>query len=118
MYLVLKTTNERIEETGSVYEAVRGHWIFDPNKVKCECTHVIAVVDKVIQEVFTVDHVYKSTLDPNKFTFVGVPDYVMTTRYKGLTINPDLCIKGAKNPVRYVNEEELLAPNQLEYANI
>ena len=73
MYLVLKTTNDKIVQMGSVFEAVRGHWVLDPEHAQ-QCSHVIAVVDKQVKE---------------------------------------LCIKGAENPVRYVEEDELFSAREL-----
>lgn len=106
MYLVLKTTTDKIVQMGSVFEAVRGHWVLDPEHAE-QCSHVIAVVDKTVKEVFTLDKIYKSTLCGGRYVFAGKTDTDLTSKMSGKEINPNLCLKGAENPVRYVDEKEL-----------
>lgn len=106
MYLVLKTTTDKIVQMGSVFEAVRGHWVLDPQHAQ-DAIHVIAVVDKTVKEVFTLDKIYKSTLCAGRYVFAGETDIDLTSKMKGKEINPNLCLKGAENPVRYVDEKEL-----------
>lgn len=107
MYLLLKTTRDKIVQMGSIYEAVRGHWVLDPEHAQ-QCTHVVAVVNKIIREVFTLDKIYKSTLSGARYVFSGETDIALTSKLRGKEINPDLYLKGAENSVRYVEESELL----------
>lgn len=107
MYLVLKTTTDKIVQMGSIFEAIRGHWVLDPEHAE-QCSHVIAVVDKQVREVFTLDKIYKSTLCGGRYVFAGETDTDLTNKLRGREINSELCIKGAENPVRYVKESELL----------
>ena len=105
-YLVLKTTEDQIQKAGSVFEAIRGHWSLNPEHAR-QCDRVIAVCNKVIKEVFFLDGIYESTILDNKYVFSGVRDYALTDKYEGLEINPNLCLKGAENPVRYTNDKNL-----------
>lgn len=106
MYLVLKTSMDKIIQMGSVFEAVRGHWVLDPEHAK-QCTHVIAVTDKQVKGVFTLDKIYKSTLCGGRYVFSGETDVNLNNKLRGKEINSILCLKGAENPVRYVDEKEL-----------
>lgn len=108
MYLILKVTEEQILNCGSIFEAARGHWVLDPNNAR-KCENVVVVTNKKIKEVFNVDEWYPSTLCEDRYVFAGVPNRDLTKRLIGKEINPDLCLKGAENPVRYVDENELLA---------
>lgn len=112
MYLVLKTTNDKIVQMGSVFEAVRGHWVLDPEHAQ-QCSHVVAVVDKQVKEVFALDKIYKSTLCGGRYVFAGETDIDLTNKLRGKEISSELCIKGAENPVRYVEEDELFSTSAL-----
>lgn len=107
MYLVLKTSMDKIIQMGSVFEAVRGHWLLDPEHAE-QCSHVIAVVDKTVKEVFTLDKIYKSTLWGGRYVFAGETDTDLANKLRGREISSELCLKWAENPVRYVKDEKEL----------
>lgn len=109
MYLLVKTTTDRIKQTGSLFEAVRGHWKLDPNHAS-QCSHVIVTMDgtKNIHGAFSVDKWYPSTVLDDRFVFSGEPDEQLTNKLLGKQLNSKLCLKGSQNPVQYVDEKDLL----------
>lgn len=111
MYIVLKVTQEQIVAMGSVFEAARGHWVLDPDRAS-QCSAVVVVTNKQVQEVFKADAWYPSTLCEGRFVFAGWRNLGLTHKLQGCNINPALCLKGAENPVRYVEESELLAQQE------
>ena len=109
MYLLVKTTANRVKQTGSLFEAVRGHWKLDPNHAS-QCSHVIVTMDgtKNIHGAFSVDKWYPSTVLDDRFVFSGEQDEQLTNKLLGKQLNSKLCIKGSQNPVQYVDEKDLL----------
>lgn len=109
MYLIIKTSEERIISQGSLFEAVRGHWRLDPAHAS-ECTHAIAVVigTKKVADVYSIDMLYPSTVCEGRYVFSGSRDDSLCEKLVGKTINPKLTARGLENPILYVNEDELL----------
>lgn len=105
--LVLKTTADTIVTRGSLFEAVRGHWTLDPERAS-KCEKVVAIVDQKIRGIYSLDKIYRSTLDETKYVFAGAMDEQLTLKYMGKNLNKDLCIKGAENPVRYTTLDNLI----------
>lgn len=109
MYILLKSSAERIKQTGSLFEAVRGHWRLDPQHAS-QCSHVIATIDgtKEISAAYTIDKWYPSTVLDDRYVFSGQQDDVLTNKLRGKKINSKLSVKGLQNPVLYVEENDLL----------
>ena len=105
-YLVLKTSEERVATSGSLYEAIRGHWVLDPEHAK-ECDYVVAAINKKIQAIYKPDKWYKSTVLDDRYTFAGIEDKELTNIYIGKELPASLCLKAAENPVRYCEELEV-----------
>lgn len=109
MYIVIKTTDDKITQTGSLFEAARGHWRLDPQHAS-QCSHaIISIVgNKNIQDVIKIDKWYESTLVDNKYVFSGQRDKQLFNQLVGKQLNSNLCIAGAQNPIQYVEEQNLL----------
>ena len=109
MYLLIKTTNETVEHCGSLFEAVRGHWKLNPDHAS-QCSHVIATIigSRQVDGVYNIDKWYPSTLVDNKYVFSGDVDEQLEGQLIGKELNSKLFTKGLKNPIIYVEENELL----------
>ena len=109
MYLVLKSSQDRIDQTGSLFEAVRGHWKLDPTHAS-QCSHVIATIrgSEKVEGVFSIDNWYPSTVLDDRFVFSGQQDPVLESKLLGKKLNPTLQKQGQQNPVLYVEEQDLL----------
>lgn len=109
MYLVIKTSQDRINKTGSLFEACRGHWRIDRNRAS-NCSHAVVTLlgQKDIKAVYKIDKWYESTLIPGKGVFAGEPDVEEETKLVGKTLNSKWRAKGLENPILYSEESELL----------
>ena len=109
MYLVIKTSQERIDATGSLFEAARGHWRLDPDHAS-ECSHAIIGLlgSKDIKAVYSIDKWYPSTVLDDRYVFSGETDEELESQLIGKTLNSRLTARGLENPILYVKENELL----------
>ena len=109
MYLVIKTSQERIDATGSLFEAARGHWRLDPEHAS-ECTHAVVTLlgSKDVKAVYNIDKWYPSTVLDDRYVFSGDIDDKLASQLVGRTLNSRLTARGLENPVLYVEEDELL----------
>lgn len=109
MYVVIKTSQERIEECGSLFEAARGHWRVDTRNAS-KCTHAVVTLRgcKDIKAVYTIDKWYPSTLLEGRHVFAGASDEQLERMLVGKTLNKKLTVQGQNYPILYVKESELL----------
>jgi hypothetical protein len=99
--LYIKIRPQTIEERGSLYEAVRWHWVVDPDHA-AEAHWVVAVVDGVAEGVFQVHGWQRSATKPERFEFRGEElDNEVARRYVGKLIPEQFRRRGAANPIRY-----------------
>ena len=110
MYLLVKTSENKVKEEGSLFEAARGHWKLDPDHAK-QCSHVVVGMlgHKDIKAVYTIDGIYPSTLVDGRYVFSGDTDKQLESQLVGKQFNKRLTAKGSENPIMYVKENELLA---------
>lgn len=110
MYLLIKTSENKVEEEGSLFEAARGHWRMNPERVS-RCSRAIVTLkgNKDIKAVYTLDKVYPSTVVEGRHVFSGNRDEELESKLVGKTLNPKLTSRSAQYPILYVQEDELLA---------
>ena len=67
--MVIKIKSSTVEETGSVYEAVRNSWKVSLARAK-RVKYVLAIVDGICKGVFAPDD-WRITDDPDRYEFEG-----------------------------------------------
>lgn len=109
MYAVIKTSQEEIEKRGSLFEAARGHWRADIDRLS-GCSHAIVTLRgcRDIKAVYRIDKCYPSTRVDGRCVFAGDIDEQLNRALVGKTMNKDLFKKGKNYPVLYVEESNLL----------
>lgn len=111
--LVIKI-GRSLEEGRSLYDAVRVAWKLSPQKAE-KAHWVVAASRGVVLDVFEAEAWLPATdpefaglsrlvEDDDRFGFVGrlAPD-ALRQRWSGKVLPPELMVKGASNPIRYVN---------------
>ena len=107
MYLVVKTSLEEVEKKGSLYEAGRGHWYINPFKAE-KCSHAIITLrgSRKIKAVYKISD-WKKTFS-HRYQFEGVADIPLSRALVGKFLNSNLFKRGQRNPVSYIEENNLL----------
>ena len=107
MYLLIKTSQEKVNEQGSLFEAARGHWYVNPKRAS-QCSHAIVTLrgHKDVKAVYKIDNWEHSFYRRHHFN--GSTDNTLENKLVGKELNNNLFTKGRKNPISYVQEKELL----------
>ena len=110
MFVVLKTSEQKLNEYETLFEAARGHWRVDILRAS-KCSHAIVTMKgcKDIKAVYKIDKWYKSTRVKGRSVFAGETDKQLENILVGKKLNKNLIARSAQYPVRYVSENELLA---------
>jgi len=99
-YVIIKTTNRVVEQSGSIYETTRKAWRLNLNRAKAY-HYVLGSIAGIVKEVFEVEEWYSSK-EPNRIEFHG---HVAPEQIRSRFINKKLPIvyrkKGNANPVLY-----------------
>ena len=109
MYAVIKTSQERIDKCGSLFEAARGHWRVDTRNAS-KCSHAVVTLRgcRDIKAVYKIDEWYPSTLIDGRHVFAGAEDEQLERALKGQVLNKKLTVQGQNYPILYVKENEIL----------
>ena len=107
--MVIKTSIERIKEcNGNLDPAIQEAWYVNFNRAS-QYTHVVVTFRgcrdiKAIYKIEEWEHGWK-----NRYIFKGYRDIFMENKLLGKELNPILFKQGRRNPVAYMEENELLA---------
>lgn len=105
-FVIIKIRRSTLScHNGIIYEAVRGNWVIDPRRAKR--FPVLACVDGMIEQAFTVNRWEKSTPEKvngrQRFIFSGEPSQELTQRFSGMFLPKNYRRKGQANPIRYIH---------------
>ena len=102
--LIIKTTEEIIEDRGSVYEAVRSCWRLSKSEAK-KAKYVFAVVNGIIKGVFEPKD-WENVACTKRIAFTGTeaPKKV-SQEFVGKRIPEQYMKRGAVNPTMYIKAE-------------
>lgn len=105
--LVIKVKEASIKKLGSIFNAVRGHWYVNLDRVSTY-THVIVCIigTKTVSAVFKADKWNHSFY--SRYHFEGTQDKALENKLLGKELNHELFKKGRRNPVNYMTEQNLL----------
>jgi hypothetical protein len=109
--LIIKIRQKTVEEYGSVYEAVRSTWRLNKARAEQAC-FVLAVVNGVVEGVFTADGWYETTAEniaryggvlwPGRYAFYGREvDGAAKNRYLNKRIPDEYRREHASYPIRF-----------------
>lgn len=101
--IIIKIRQERIDEVGSVYKAVRWRWRLNPKKAN-KADYVVASCNGIIFGVFVVDEEgWKKDSDDDERYFFDGKDAPMSVqeKYVRKRLPASYMKRGAQNPVRY-----------------
>ena len=108
-YIVIKTSEERMEECGnSLFEAARGPWRIGRRRYPTisEYTHAVILLKgyKDIKAVFKIDKWYPSTTSENRYVFAGEEDKEISKKLVGKLVNKSLIAPGRQFPLIYLED--------------
>lgn len=104
-YIIIKTTNEAIEENGSLYEATRQAWRASLDKAN-QYKYVLAVVYGIVREVYEVSRWYRCQ-GSDRIAFDGEPTkHEELQGLKGKRIPKQYRQRGSANPFLYKKNDE------------
>lgn len=109
-FLIIKTTPERIEKVGSLYNATHYRWRVKVENVE-KYRYVLAVVKGYVEDVFVVDYWQpsKNRYGENgvgRYEFVGHPAFMeIRKKFFGKRIPEVYRKQGMANPVLFPKKE-------------
>ena len=100
-YIIIKTSNNAINNNGSLYEATRRAWRAKLERAK-NVKIVLSVINGIVQEVYEVDEWYKSTEFDGRIEFKGKPaNREIANLFRGKMIPEYYRKKGMSSPFLY-----------------
>lgn len=100
-YVIIKTSNEAIDNNGNLYEATRKCWHVDIKKIS-KIPYVLSVIDGEVREVYEVDRWKNSSMCPGRSEFIGhVAPPQIRNCFVGKLIPAKYRKKGLASPVLY-----------------
>ena len=107
MYLLIKTSPEKVQEEGSLFDAAKGHWYVNPDRAS-KCSHAVITLrgNRDVKAVYKINEWKHSFY--KRYNFEGIIDNALENKLVGKIINSKFFKKGRKNPIAYVKSNELL----------
>ena len=104
--IVIKTSNEKINEVGTLVDAANGPWYISPNRAK-NYTHLIVTLrgEKDVKAVYKIDKIEHACY--SRYYLKCSEDSIQNNLI-GKELNHELFKKGRQNPVAYMTEQSLL----------